>query len=184
MPELISPVSNDFTGLLTRRFAANFLPIPAFSRLSIGDRAPELQLSMVQSDQTLTLSKCWADAPVLLLFTRIFTEKQYCPLCFPHILAINNAYEQFRDRGVMIVMVTSTDRAQSKIVVRDLGLKMPLASDPSCKSFRRYGTGQALGAPLPAQFLIDRGRIRYRYLFSFLHPNATPEQLMAQLKFC
>ncbi|NES92815.1 MAG: redoxin domain-containing protein, partial [Okeania sp. SIO2B9] len=44
----------------------------------------------------------------------------YCPLCYPHILALNMAYEQLQDRGIDVVMITSTDAAQSEIVARDL----------------------------------------------------------------
>lgn len=172
-------VSSDFRGLFTRRFFGNFFPIPAHSRLKPGDYAPDFSLIDTNHQMTVQLSNCWCDRPVMLLFTRIFTEKQYCPLCFPHILAVNNAYDQFCDRGIALLMLTSTDTRQSQIVVRDLGLKMPLLSDPDCTSFRQYGTGQALGAPLPAQFLIDqRGIICDRHLFSFLHPNASPQELL------
>ncbi len=76
-------------------------------------------------------------------------------------------------------MITSTDTQQSKQVVKDLALKMPLLSDPSCKSFQAYEAGQALGAPLPAQFLVDSyGKLRFKHLFSFLSPNAEVETLL------
>jgi peroxiredoxin len=117
---------------------------------------------------------------VLLAFTRIFTEKQYCPLCYPHILELNAAYEQFMQRGIAVLMIASTDLRQSQIVQRDLNLKMPLLSDPSCQVFRRYQLGQALGAPLPAQFLVDQlSRIRFRHLFSFIEPNASVTRLLS-----
>jgi peroxiredoxin len=75
-------------------------------------------------------------------------------------------------------MITSTDPQQSQQVQQDLGLTMPLLSDPACRVFRAYHVGQALGAPLPAQFLIDRqGRLLFRHLFSFLEPNASIERL-------
>jgi peroxiredoxin len=81
-----------------------------------------------------------------------------------------------------VLMITSTDQRQSQIVLRDLGLKMPLLSDPSCRVFRKYRVGQALGAPLSAQFVCDRaGRIRFRHLFSFLEPNASSDRLLAAL---
>ena len=80
-------------------------------------------------------------------------------------------------------MVTSTDERQSQVVVKDLGLKMPLLSDPSCRIFRTYQTGQALGAPLSAQFVLDiEGRLRYRHLFSFLDHNASVEKLLEQFE--
>jgi peroxiredoxin len=57
------------------------------------------------------------------------------PFCFPHIKALNENYEQFKNRGIEVLMITSTDERQSQIVVRDLGIKMPLLSDPSCRVF-------------------------------------------------
>ncbi len=179
--------SNDFSGLLNRRFFDNLLPIPARSSLQLGDKAPDFELTDVASGRQVRLSDYVGETgtdsewnrPVVLAFTRIFTEKQYCPLCFPHIQAMNQAYEQFRSRGVEVLMITSTDIRQSKIVLQDLGLKMPLLSDPSCKTFRTYQLGQSLGAPLPAQFVLDAaGRLKFQHLFSFLVPNASPAQLL------
>ena len=88
-------------------------------------------------------------------------------------------YPKFEQLGAEVLLITSTDRRQSKAVQRDLGLKMPLLVDPSCASFRQYGTGQALGAPLPAQFVVDRtGKLRFQHLFSFAHTNASAERLL------
>lgn len=98
-------------------------------------------------------------------------------------MALNAAYEQFAQRGTEVLMITSTDAAQSQIVGQDLGLKMPLLSDPSCRTFRQYQLGQALGAPLPAQFIVDHsGKVVFRHLFSFIEPNATVERLLAALE--
>ncbi|EAZ89794.1 redoxin domain-containing protein, partial [Crocosphaera chwakensis] len=95
---------------------------------------------------------------------------------------LNKYYERFIERGVEILMITSTDAQQSKIVVQDLGLKMPLLSNPDCQVFRRYHTGQALGAPLPAQFVLDKtGKIQYKHLFSFIDHNASIDQLLLKV---
>lgn len=171
--------STDFSGLLSDRFFKNFFPIPASNDLSYGLLTPDFVLPNVATNSPIQLSRFRGQQPVILAFTRIFTEKQYCPFCFPHIKALNEQYEEFRDRGIALLMITSTDDRQSKVVVEDLGLKMPLLSDPSCQVFRTYQTGQALGAPLPAQFVLDRqGRLRYKHLFSFLDHNASPETLL------
>jgi peroxiredoxin len=185
-------------GLLTRRFAQNFFPIPATNQFAIGSLAPPFELLNVASGQKVRLADYPSASPplanspadltqtppraVLLAFTRIFSEKHYCPLCFPHIIELNTAYEQFVLRGMEVLMITSTDVAQSQIVLQDLGLKMPLLSDPSCRVFRRYQLGQALGAPLPAQFIVDHlGRVQFRHLFSFIEPNASVERLWSAL---
>jgi peroxiredoxin len=77
-------------------------------------------------------------------------------------------------------MISSTDSIQSQQIVADLNLPYPFLFDPDCLTFRRYGAGQALGAPLPAQYLINReGRITFRHLFSFIDSNASRESLLA-----
>ncbi|QZZ21007.1 redoxin domain-containing protein [Leptothermofonsia sichuanensis E412] len=171
--------STDFRGLFSDRFFKNFFPIPATSPLVKGMFPPDFELPDITNGGSVRLSDFRRQVPVVLAFTRIFTEKQYCPLCFPHIVALNESYEQFRERDVEVLLITSTDYQQSKIVVRDLGLKMPLLSDPSCHVFRAYQTGQALGAPLPAQFVVDEeGRLYYKHLFSFLNHNADVKMLL------
>ncbi|MEC4812115.1 MAG: redoxin domain-containing protein [Scytonema sp. PMC 1069.18] len=169
-------------GLFSQRFFRNFLPIPASNKLQLGLITPDFQLPDITNGTLVKLSDYRSKQPVLLALTRIFTEKHYCPFCYPHIKALNENYEKFQKRGVEVLMITSTDERQSKIVVKDLSLKMPLLSDPSCRVFRAYKVGQALGAPLPAQFLLDKeGKLRYKHLFSFLDHNASVEKLLVQL---
>ncbi|MBE9076714.1 redoxin domain-containing protein [Romeria aff. gracilis LEGE 07310] len=171
--------STDFRGLINRRFAKNLLPIPATPVLGLNRLAPDFTLPRVGAEDSLQLSCYRGQRPVVVAFTRIFTEKQYCPLCLPHLVSLNRAYDQFIGAGAELLLITSTDRRQSQAVQRDLGLSMPLLSDSACTVFRQYGTGQALGAPLPAQFVLDTdGRLRFQHLFSFLHHNATPERLL------
>lgn len=159
------------------------MPIPATNTFAIAAMTPEFELPDIRNDRTVKLSDYRNDRPVILAFTRIFTEKQYCPFCFPHIKELNERYQEFCDRNVELLLITSTDEQQSKIVVQDLGLKMPLLSDPSCRVFRAYQVGQALGAPLPAQFVLDRsGKLQYKHLFSFLDHNATVNQLLNSLE--
>ncbi|PZO21156.1 MAG: alkyl hydroperoxide reductase [Leptolyngbya foveolarum] len=169
--------SHDFSGLVNHRFFDNFLPLPAHCRFQLGQTLPEFTLPDAQNSQH-RLSQ-YKGKPVVLAFTRIFTEKQYCPFCYPHILALIEAHQQFVGLGAVLLLITSTDSAQSQIIQQDLSLPMPLLVAPSCQTFRQYGTGQALGAPLPAQFVLDgQGKLRFQHLFSFAHHNATPERLL------
>jgi peroxiredoxin len=173
--------SSDFSGLLNQRFFRNLLPIPATNSLKLGETTPNFTLPDITNSQLVKLANFKGKQPVILAFTRIFTEKQYCPFCFPHIKALNEHYEQFTKRGVEVLMITSTDERQSQKVVIDLGLNIPLLSDPSCAVFRAYEVGQALGAPLPAQFVLDKeGKLSYTHLFSFLSHNARVETLLEQ----
>ena len=171
--------SGDLSGLINERFFRNLFPIPATNRLTVGEATPDFQLPDITNGQLVRLSNYRGKQPVVLAFTRIFTEKQYCPLCFPHIKALNASYEQFTQQGIEVLMITSTDERQSQTVIKDLGLRMPLLSDPSCRVFRAYNLGQALGAPLPGQFVLDRqGKLLYKHLFSFLSNNASVEKLL------
>ncbi|BCL36064.1 peroxiredoxin family protein [Nostoc sp. MS1] len=174
-------ISTDFTDLFSERFFRNFLPVPASNEFRLDVGTPDFQLPDITNGTVVKLSNYRGKQPVLLAFTRIFTEKQYCPFCFPHIKALNEKYEEFTNRGIEVLLVTSTDERQSQIVVRDLSLKMPLLSDPSCRVFRTYRVGQALGAPLPAQFVLDKnGRLAYKHLFSFFDHNASVEKLLKE----
>lgn len=130
--------SNDFSGLLNERFLRNFFPIPATNTLKLGQTTSDFELPDITNNRQVKLSYYRGQQPVLLAFTRIFTEKQYCPFCFPHIKAMNENYERFIAKGVEVLMITSTDTKQSQQVVKDLSLKMPLLSDPSCQSFQAY----------------------------------------------
>lgn len=171
--------SMDFRGVISRRFVQNFLPLPALNRFRVGQVLPDFELSAVGQRAPIKLSSYLNKAVVVIAFTRIFTEKQYCPFCYPHIVSMVESYQQFEQLGAEVLMITSTDMRQSKIVQQDLGLAMPLLVDPSCNVFRGYGTGQALGAPLPAQFVVDRtGKLRFQHLFSFAHTNASSERLL------
>jgi peroxiredoxin len=167
------------SGLFNERFFRNFFPVPASSSLNLGETTPDFALPDITNGRLVKLSDYRGKQPVILALTRIFTEKHYCPVCYPHIKALNENYEQFTNRGVEVLMVTSTDERQSQIVASNLKLKMPLLCDPNCNVFRSYGVGQALGAPLPGQFVLDRqGKLRYKHLFSFLDHNASVEKLL------
>lgn len=162
------------------RFRRNFFPIPATCSLRIGQLAPDFTLPDVTRDRTIKLSDYRNKQPVILAFTRIFNERTYCPLCYPHIRELNERYEELTETGAELLMITSTDAQQSQQIIKDLSLKIPLLSNPTCEVFRTYEVGQALGAPLPAQFVLDcQGRVHYKHLFSFLDPNASIEKLLA-----
>lgn len=178
----LSLETNANSKLLSARFWRNFLPIPPVNCLSLGDRAPDFALPAATSRQIHRLSQYWGEKPTVLAFTRIFTERHYCPICFPHLVALNDAAEKFQAAGAELILITSTNLSQSQAVQADLGLQVPLLCDPGCQVFGAYGTGQALGAPLSAQFVLDRyGRIRFWHRFSFLVPNAQPNQLLYAL---
>ena len=170
------------TGLLNRRFASNFIPLPPFQVPAVGSTAPDFGLPQIGDGDDVQLSSYRGKQPVVLAFTRIFTEKLFCPYCYPHIQDLKERYQDIKDKGAELLMITSTDPIQSQEIVNQLSLPYPFLYDPDCNIFRRYGVGQALGAPLPAQFVINReGRITFRHLFSFVDGNASTDEVLTEL---
>jgi peroxiredoxin len=170
------------TGLFNERFAKNLIPLPGFTVPQVGEVAPDFRLPRVQGE-SVKLSDYFGQKPVLLAFTRIFTEKLFCPFCYPHIQELKDRYQEIQEAGAELLMISSTDPVQSAQVVEDLALPYPFLYDPACTTFRRYGAGQALGAPLPAQYVLDKtGRIVYRHLFSFADHNVDTSDVLAILK--
>ncbi|MDJ0633499.1 MAG: peroxiredoxin family protein [Xenococcaceae cyanobacterium MO_188.B29] len=170
------------TGLFNRRFANNFIPLPPFQVPKVGSIAPDFSLPIIGGGDNVKLSDYQGKQPVVLAFTRIFTEKLFCPYCYPHIQDLKKRYQEFKDRGVELLMIASTDPVQSQQIVDQLSLPYPFLYDRDCSIFRLYGVGQALGAPLPAQFIVDReGRITFRHLFSFIDGNAETDIILREL---
>lgn len=168
------------SGLFNRRFARNFVPLPGFRVPEVGQSAPDFTLPRV-GGEPVRLSALRGQ-PVVLAFTRIFTEKLFCPFCYPHIQDLKQRYGEIKKVGAELLMVSSTDARQSAQVVADLELPYPFLYDPDCRIFRLYGAGQALGAPLPAQYIVDaKGRILYRHLFSFIDSNASTDEVLGVL---
>ncbi|MGK7952450.1 MAG: peroxiredoxin family protein [Xenococcaceae cyanobacterium] len=170
------------TGLFNRRFASNFIPLPPGQVPAVGSIAPDFSLPIIGGSQKIRLSDYQGKQPVVLAFTRIFTEKLFCPYCYPHIQDLKKRYQEFKDKGAELLMITSTDPVQSQQIVARLSLPYPFLYDPECSIFRRYGVGQALGAPLPAQFIVDsEGRITFRHLFAFTDGNAETDTILREL---
>ncbi|MEM6449906.1 MAG: redoxin domain-containing protein [Cyanobacteria bacterium P01_D01_bin.105] len=169
--------STDALWLLNPYFFQNFLPKPANCQLAFGKPAPDFLLQSVD-EKTYQLSS-FRGKSVVLIFTRIFTGKQRRSICAPYILALSEIYPQFLSLGAELLIVGSTSLRDSKIIQKELSISAPFLSDSSCSSFRLYGTGKALGAPLPAQFVIDsEGRLRFQHLFSLAHTHATAARLL------
>ncbi|MGK7931230.1 MAG: peroxiredoxin family protein [Microcystaceae cyanobacterium] len=170
------------TGFFNRRLAKNLLPLPGFNPPSVGDLAPDFSLPRINGEP-IQLSQYQGVKPVLLAFTRIFTEKLFCPFCYPHIQDLKTQYHKIKETGIELLMISSTDALQSQQIVNDLNLPYPFLYDPDCTVFRLYDVGQALGAPLPAQYIINLdGKVTYRHLFSFTDSNADSAKLLTELK--
>lgn len=164
------------------RVVQNFIPLPPGNVPNVGEIPPNFSLPQIGGEE-IELSNYRGKQPLVLAFTRIFTEKLFCPYCYPHIKQLRQDYQQIRQLGSELLMITSTDAKQTQEIVNNLELPYPLLYDPDCKIFKLYQIGQALGAPLPAQFVLDKqGRITFRHLFSFVDGHASSETILAELR--
>ncbi len=169
------------SNLFNHRVTQNFIPLPPRKVPKVRELAPDFELPRIGGG-IVRLEDYRGKQPVVLAFTRIFTEKLFCPYCYPHIQELNKRYGEITDKGAELLMITSTDKQQSQEIVDSLQLSYPFLYDPDCITFRNYGVGQALGAPLPAQFVIDiQGRITFSHLFSFIDGHATTDAILVEL---
>ena len=160
-----------------------WMPSPPRLALPLGQIPPDFALWDVTHKRTVRLANWRGKQPVVLVFCRIAAAIAYNPQRYADLVVLNEAYAQFRNAGAEVLAVSPRPKRQTQAVVDDLGLSLPVLSDPAGDTFRTYHTGQAMGAPLPAQFLLDaQGRLRYCHLFSLLHPVAPAATLLAALE--
>ena len=162
------------------------MPVPPrdWSKLTPSLVRAEFEESMldVVSGRSVRLSACLGQRPFVVALARVFSQRLYCPICFPHVLELNDRYGAFQKRGVEVFVVANLEAGQCRAVARDLRLRLPLLSHPSGNLFHTCRAGQALGAPLPVQLVYDAaGRLRYRHSFSFLDPVASVDRLLGAL---
>lgn len=88
------------------------IPRPARLGLALGATAPDFALWDATHQRTVRLANWRGKQPVVLAFTRIFAEGIYCPFSYPHIVAMNGAYQAFRDAGSEVFLITSLSPRQ------------------------------------------------------------------------
>jgi peroxiredoxin len=158
MPSLFDSINP-----INAKFISNFIPRLAREAFDIGSLAPDFELPN-QHGVSVNLSD-FRGKPVLLVFTRVFTDKIFCPLCFPHLQNLRRDYERFKTHNAEIVLITSTPLEMTQTIVQEQGFEFPTLSDEAWRVFNLYELGAALGAPLPAQFLLDKdGKIIFQYV--------------------
>ena len=78
---------------------------------------------------------------------------------------MREAYTLFEERGARLLVVSSTDLEMTSFVAEVLRAPYPVLSDPDWSVFHKYGTGSAMGVPLPGSFVIDAaGLIRWSWV--------------------
>jgi thiol-disulfide isomerase/thioredoxin len=112
--------------------------------------APDFRLARLDGDGQLDL-KTFRNKVVLVNFWA-----SWCDPCKRELPRLEQAYREYRSRGVEFVGVDAQDfHAQANSEVRKVGTSYPVVYDGAGKVLGRYG-----GLPLPKTFVIDRrGRL-------------------------
>ncbi|NTV46349.1 MAG: redoxin domain-containing protein [Chlorobiales bacterium] len=176
MPTLLDSI-NPVNG----KFIENFFPRAAQHNVKVGDWAPDFELPD-STGKPIRLSD-FRGKKVLLVFTRNFTDKIFCPLCYPHLNSLKKDAKAFHELDTEILLVNTTSVEMSRKIAEEQGYDFPVLSDENWIVFELFGLGAAIGAPLPGQFIIDReGIIRFVYMCDALPSHPTNEAMMEILK--
>lgn len=161
----------------------HWVPLPPRLGLPLAQIAPDFALWDVTYRRTVRLANYRGKQPVVLVLCRLRPEMIYSPQRLASLVVLNRAYDQFRNAGAEVLVVGCQPQRLLQAAVEDLGLTLPMLCDPDGAVFRAYYTGQAWGAPLPAQFVLDaQGRLRYCRLFSLLNPTISLTELLAAVE--
>lgn len=85
----------------------------------------------------------------------------WCGPCRAEALVLENAWQQYRDQGVMILGVAVQDREESaRAFIKEFGLTYPMGLDVDNRIATLY---QIMGLPTSV-FIDGRGRVRHRWV--------------------
>lgn len=161
------------------KFLENLLPRPSKRLVEVGDLAPDFELPD-GTGAKVRLSD-FRGKRVLLVFTRIFTDKIFCPLCFPHLSNLKKDFNEFQSEDVEVLVINTTSEEMTREIATEQQYPFKLLSDEHWEIFHLFGLGAAIGAPLPGQFLIDRdGKVLFIYTANTL-PNMPENKEMFNL---
>jgi peroxiredoxin Q/BCP len=127
-------------------------------RVKVGERAPDFTLQD-QDGQNVSLSD-FKGAKNVVLF---FYPKDFSPGCTTQACSFRDSYEDFTDRGAVVIGVSSDGVESHKKFLDAYLLPFTLLSDPKGEVRSLYGATKAFGL-LPGRytFIIDRtGVVRH-----------------------
>lgn len=122
--------------------------------LSLGTRAPEFSLNLMEQKGKFSLEKARSQGPVLAAFLKVSCP--VCQLAFPYL---ERMFEAYGNGKAQIVGVSQDTAADSAAFARQFGVKFPIALD----DLGKYPASNAYGLTnVPTVFWISSdGKIEF-----------------------
>ena len=142
--------------------------VPSQSHPLLGRPAPPFELKD-STGKTWKPQEALAREPVIL----VFYLGQTCMACVTHLVELDFAISQFRDRGARVLAISADSPESSRQRLDRFGdLQVRLLSDPDHATALAYGVWKPLpgadkddGEPLHGTFIVDRdGLVRWAYV--------------------
>lgn len=116
--------------------------------IPVGSMAPDFELKTIDG-QTYKLSELRGQAVMINFFA------SWCPPCRAEMPALQNAFEEYKDQGFIILAVNMNESA---VAIRSFqeryGLTMPIVVDTDDRVSRAYDI-----VPLPTSYFVDRNGV-------------------------
>jgi len=157
--------------------------VPSQSHPLLGRPAPPFELKDSR-ERTWNSQEAVAREPVIL----VFYLGQSCMACVTHLVELDFAISQFRDRGVRVLAISADSPESSRQRLDRFGdFRVPLLSDTDHATALAYGVWKPLpgadkddGEPLHGTFIVDRdGLVRWAYVGD--RPFRDIEALLSEL---
>lgn len=157
--------------------------IPTQDHPLVGRRAPVIVLAD-SSGKTWNLGAEVSDRPAVVVFYLGFT----CMACVTHLVELDAAMPQFRDRGARVLAISGDAPEFSRERLRKFGgIEIPLLSDCDRSVSTSYGVWKSIpggnpddGEALHGTFIVDReGVVRWAHVGN--RPFADIEALLTEL---
>ena len=135
----------------------------------VGKEAPALEIEEWFGDDPGTIAAL-SGKPILMIFWAT-----WCPHCRREMPNVEETWNQFKDKGLMVVAVTKNGRGQTSDKVREYisanGLTFPMGVDLGGKTSRAYSV-----QGIPAAALIDKnGKVVVRD-----HPSRITDEVISK----
>lgn len=101
----------------------------------VGEPAPDVTVSLIESGSPVSLADYRGKSPVLVAFERGL----WCAFCRRHLARLSAMHETLRSFGVETLAILATEPERAQLYLRYHPIGLPLAADPNLDSHQAFG---------------------------------------------